>query len=224
MGRESVDPPPSPSPLDQSTNSFNQGPFFPTTFTTSSKKKWIALGLTAFLIIVLLIAVIILAVHQTPSCPTQNVSGSPDALEGHEGPKLEESRQEGVPTEPPELSMTSTSTTTSTTTTELAFDFGNDFDDEDEFNEGDEFFDIVNSMDVEQDEDSSWTGDEPYVDTNEILKGDDVFQPDLFYPEANSTEELDDGLKNPTPEDIAEMLALIEDPEEARRFVEKYNR
>ena len=104
MGRESLDPPPSPSPLDQSTNSFNQGAFFPTTFTTTSKKKWIALGLTAFLIIVLLIAVIILATSKpeakTPPCPKFNYSSASNALEGHDnGPKLEESREEGVPIE-----------------------------------------------------------------------------------------------------------------------------
>ena len=133
MGRESLDPPPSPSPLDQSTNSFNQGAFFPTTFTTTSKKKWIALGLTAFLIIVLLIAVIILATSKpeakTPPCPKFNYSSVSNALEGQNGPKLEESREEGVPLE------ASTSTTPTTTTEDFNFDdFGDDgFEDEDDF-------------------------------------------------------------------------------------------
>ena len=221
MGRESLDPPPSPSPLDQSTNSFNQGAFFPTTFTTTSKKKWIALGLTAFLIIVLLIAVIILATSKpeakTPPCPKFNYSSASNALEGHDnGPKLEESREEGVPIE------AKTSTTTTTTTEGFVFD---DFGDGDGFDEADDFFVVVDSFEPST---TTSTTEAPVLDKNEIFgrKGtEDMFQPDYFYPGVkNTTEETVDGIKDPTPEDIANLLAMVDDEEQVAKLVEKFNK
>ena len=221
MGRESLDPPPSPSPLDQSTNSFNQGAFFPTTFTTTSKKKWIALGLTAFLIIVLLIAVIILATSKpeakTPPCPKFNYSSVSNALEGNDnGPKLEESREEGVPLE------ASTSTTPTTTTEHFNFD---DFGD-DGFEDEDDFFVVVESYKPRT---STSTTEAPVSENIEIVErkdSEDMFQPDYFYPEADNATEVTavDGIKDPTPEDIANLLAMVDDVEQVSRLVEKFNK
>ena len=106
MGNPSGERPPSPSPLDRSTGSFNQGRPFPTTFTQAvSHKKWIAVGLTLFLILVLLIAVIILATSQpktpqVPPCPKEQpaVDGGNDALKSEaEGPKTGQSKTRGIP-------------------------------------------------------------------------------------------------------------------------------
>ena len=228
MGRESIDPPPSPSPLDQSLNSFNHGSaFFPTTFTTNSKRKWIALGLTAFLIIVLLIAIIILATTRpeakTPPCPSPkyNISLSPNALEGHdEGPKLQESREEGVPVK-----------TKTTTTEDSLFD---DFDEGfvDDF-EDDDFFVVADAYQPEKKPFTSTTQPQHVfleidleIESNEVVgpEESDMFQPDYFYPEANATDEGLEGVKEPTPEDIAEMLAKVDNETEVADLVARFNK
>lgn len=119
------------SPMDRSTTDFRdgRGTVFPTTFTEVSRKKWIALGLSVFLIIVLLIAVIILATSQAPEvplqppCPKENSSspGSVDALQSGKnddepgGPSIGASKNRNVPEV--DVILTTTQTTTKKSTT-----------------------------------------------------------------------------------------------------------
>ena len=223
MGRESIDPPPSPSP--SLTNSFNNGSaFFPTTFTTNSRKKWIGLGLTAFLIIVLLIAVIILATTQpeakTPPCPKYNISLSPNALEGHdEGPKLQESREEGVP------AKTKTTTTAGSLFDDFDEGFVDDFEDDDFFVVADAYQPSTTSTTQPQ---HVFLEIDFEIESNEVVgpedSNKDLFQPDYFYPEANATDEGLEGVKEPTPEDIAEMLAKVDNETEVADLVARFNK
>lgn len=134
MGREEEAPEASGSPMDRSTTEFRDGAgsgYFPTSFKEVSRKKWIALGLSLFLIIVLLIAVIILATSQSAQvppqapCPKENSSapGAVDALQSKDDgkndqdqapPSIGASKDRNVPEVA--VILTTTEATTSTTT------------------------------------------------------------------------------------------------------------
>ena len=76
---------------------------------------------------------------------------------------------------------------------------------------------------------STSTTEAPVFENIEIVErkdSEDMFQPDYFYPEADNATEVTavDGIKDPTPEDIANLLAMVDDVEQVSRLVEKFNK